>query len=183
MPRCRRCSPRPRRRTSSRSSPSRRPATRAPTSPRGSSPRSRSGRRSPRPPARKPIRGLTPFPAERNMSFDVVVIGLGAVGSAAAYQLAKRGAKVLGIDRHSPPHAMGSSHGDTRITRLAIGEGSHYTPLVLRANEIWREVESQTGEDLHVVTGMPIVSSDRRRATTHVANFFENTIEAARGFG
>jgi sarcosine oxidase len=117
------------------------------------------------------------------VSFDVVVIGLGAVGSAAAYQLAKRGAKVLGIDRHSPPHAMGSSHGDTRITRLAIGEGAHYTPLVLRANEIWREIESQTGEDLHVVTGMLIVSSDRRRATTHVANFFENTIEAARGFG
>src|SRR5690349_7234064 len=114
---------------------------------------------------------------------DVVVIGLGAVGSAAAYQLARRGAKVLGIDRHSPPHAMGSSHGDTRITRLAIGEGAHYTPLVLRANEIWREVESQTGEDLHVVTGMLIVSSERRRATTHVANFFENTIEAARRFG
>jgi sarcosine oxidase len=114
---------------------------------------------------------------------DVIVIGLGAVGSAAAYQLAKRGAKVLGIDRHSPPHAMGSSHGDTRITRLAIGEGAHYTPLVLRANEIWREVESQTGEDLHVVTGMLVVSSERRRATTHVANFFENTVEAARRFG
>lgn len=114
---------------------------------------------------------------------EVIVIGLGAVGSAAAYQLAKRGARVLGIDRHSPPHAMGSSHGDTRITRLAIGEGARYTPLVLRANEIWREVESQTGEDLRVVTGMLIVSSDRRRATTHVANFFENTLEAAGRFG
>ncbi|HXF80314.1 MAG TPA: N-methyl-L-tryptophan oxidase [Usitatibacter sp.] len=114
---------------------------------------------------------------------DAIVVGLGAVGSAAAYQLAKRGAKVLGIDRHSPPHSMGSSHGDTRITRLAIGEGAHYTPLVLRANEIWSEIESQTGEDLHVVTGMLIVSSDRRRATTHVPNFFENTLEAARGFG
>ena len=117
------------------------------------------------------------------MRADVIVVGLGAVGSAAAYQLARRGAKVLGIDRHSPPHAMGSSHGDTRITRLAIGEGAHYTPLVLRANEIWHEVESQTGEDLHVVTGMLIVSSERRRATTHVANFFENTLEAARRFG
>ena len=117
------------------------------------------------------------------MAPDVVVIGLGAVGSAAAYQLARRGAKVLGIDRHSPPHAMGSSHGDTRITRLAIGEGARYTPLVLRANEIWRELESQTGEDLHAVTGMLIVSSDERRATTHVPNFFENTLEAARRFG
>lgn len=117
------------------------------------------------------------------MAADVVVIGLGAVGSAAVYQLARRGAKVMGIDRHSPPHALGSSHGDTRITRLAIGEGAHYTPLVLRANEIWSEIESQTGEDLHVVTGMLVVSSDRRRATTHVANFFENTLEAALRFG
>jgi sarcosine oxidase len=114
---------------------------------------------------------------------EVIVVGLGAVGAAAAYQLAKRGTRVLGVDRYSPPHAMGSSHGDTRITRLAIGEGAHYTPLVLRANQIWREIESQTGEDLLVVTGGLIVSSDRRRATTHVPNFFENTIEAARRYG
>ena len=117
------------------------------------------------------------------MKYDVVVVGVGAVGSAAAYQLAKRGAKVLGIDRYSPPHAMGSSHGDTRITRLAIGEGAHYTPLVLRANEIWKEIEAATGEDLHVVTGGLIISSDRRQSTTHVANFFENTVAAANEYG
>lgn len=115
--------------------------------------------------------------------FDAIVVGLGAVGSAATWQLAKRGAKVLGIDRHSPPHAMGSSHGDTRITRLAIGEGAHYTPLVLRSHEIWRDIESRTGEDLFVETGMLVISSDQRRATTHVANFFENTLEAARRYG
>ena len=116
-------------------------------------------------------------------TWDVVVIGLGATGAATAWQLAKRGAKVVGIDRHSPPHAFGSSHGDTRITRLAIGEGERYTPLVLRANETWRDLEARSGESLHVVTGGLIVSSAARKATTHVANFFENTLAAARRFG
>jgi len=115
--------------------------------------------------------------------YDVAVIGLGAMGSAAAWQAAKRGAKVLGIDQFRPPHALGSSHGDTRITRLAIGEGEQYTPLVLRSNEIWREVERETGEELHVVTGGLIISSPATRATTHVANFFGNTLAAARRFG
>src|SRR5256885_3132808 len=105
------------------------------------------------------------------------------MGSAAAWQAANRGAKVLGIDRFRPPHAMGSSHGDTRITRLAIGEGEQYTPLVMRANEIWREIEERAGEKLHVVTGGLIISSPARSATTHVARFFENTIAAARRFG
>lgn len=120
--------------------------------------------------------GLSPI-------FDVAVIGLGATGAAAAWQLAKRGAKVLGIDRHSPPHAFGSSHGDTRITRLAIGEGERYTPLVLRANEIWRELEERSGEILRVVTGGLIVSSPARKATTHVPGFFGKTLAAARRFG
>jgi len=74
-------------------------------------------------------------------AFDVIVLGLGAAGSAAAYQLAKRGVRVLGLDRHAPPHDHGSSHGDTRITRCAIGEGAHYTPLALRSHAIWREIE------------------------------------------
>ena len=80
--------------------------------------------------------------------FDVAVIGLGAMGSAAIYQLAKRGTKVLGIDQFSPPHNLGSSHGDTRITRQAIGEGKEYVPLVLRANELFREIEHETGKTL-----------------------------------
>jgi len=115
--------------------------------------------------------------------FDVAVVGLGAMGSAAAWQAAKRGARVIGIDRYRPPHALGSSHGDTRITRLAIGEGEQYTPLVQRANEIWREIEREAGEELHVVTGGLIISGPARGATTHVANFFENTLAAARRFG
>ena len=115
--------------------------------------------------------------------FDAIVVGLGAVGSAAVYQLARRGAKVLGIDRYSPPHALGSSHGDTRITRLAIGEGAQYTPLVMRSHEIWREIERETGRQLLTLTGGLIISSSARKATTHVANFFDNTLAAARRFG
>jgi sarcosine oxidase len=117
------------------------------------------------------------------MKYDAVVLGLGAMGSAAAYQLAKRGASVLGIDRFSPPHAYGSSHGGTRITRLAIGEGEHYTPLVMRAHEIWREIENETGTDLLTANGGLVISSDDKLSKTHVDGFFQNTVSAARRFG
>ncbi|MGZ5037523.1 MAG: N-methyl-L-tryptophan oxidase [Usitatibacter sp.] len=115
--------------------------------------------------------------------YDLAVVGLGAVGAAAAWQAARRGAKVLGIDQHSPPHGLGSSHGDSRITRVAIGEGERYTPIVRRSHRIWREVEALTGEELLVVTGGLIVSSGARKATTHVPGFFENTLAAAERFG
>jgi len=85
--------------------------------------------------------------------YDVIVLGLGAAGSATLLQLARRGVKVLGLDRHVPPHEHGSSHGETRITRLAIGEGAHYTPLAVRSHEIWREIERETGADLMTTTG------------------------------
>jgi sarcosine oxidase len=114
--------------------------------------------------------------------FDAIVLGLGAMGSAALYQLAKRGGKVLGIDRHSPPHALGSTHGDTRITRQAIGEGGQYTPLVLRSNEIWREIEKRTGSSLLTVTGGLVISSAAPHALCHVPGFFDNTVAAARKY-
>jgi sarcosine oxidase len=76
------------------------------------------------------------------MQADVIVVGLGAMGSAAAWQLARRGARVLGIDRHAPPHDRGSSHGLTRVTREAVGEGEAYAPLVRRSHAIWRELET-----------------------------------------
>ena len=66
--------------------------------------------------------------------YDAIVVGLGAVGAATLCQLARRGARVLGIDRFAPPHDHGSSHGESRITRLAIGEGEAYVPLVRRTN-------------------------------------------------
>jgi len=114
--------------------------------------------------------------------FDTIVLGLGAMGSAATYQLAKRGNKVLGIDQFSPPHIFGSSHGDTRITRQAIGEGEQYTPLALRSYEIWREIEKETGKKLLEMNGGLIISSGAKTAINHVENFFENTIAAARKY-
>lgn len=113
---------------------------------------------------------------------DAIVLGLGAAGSAALYQLAKRGSSVIGIDQFDPPHTMGSSHGDSRITRQAIGEGAHYTPLSLRSYEIFRDIEKQTGESLLVETGGLMISSEVRTGINHVKEFFENTLAAARRF-
>jgi sarcosine oxidase len=109
---------------------------------------------------------------------DAIVIGLGAMGSAAAFQLARKGAKVVGIDRFAPPHEHGSSHGETRITRQAIGEGESYVPLVMRAHEIWREIEAETGEELLVQCG-GIVLSGSRSSHPKKAGFLDQTIAAA----
>lgn len=87
------------------------------------------------------------------MSHDVIVIGLGGMGSAAAYHLACRGARVLGLDRLRPPHDRGSSHGRSRIIRRAYMEGPAYVPLLRRAYELWDEIEAQTGRTLLRITG------------------------------
>ena len=116
-------------------------------------------------------------------AYGTIVIGLGAMGSAALHHLAKRGRSVLGIDSHSPPHARGSSHGDTRITRLAIGEGAHYTPLALRSHALWRELERETGRQLLTANGGLFISSAARSAVLHVPDFFANTLAAARDHG
>ena len=114
--------------------------------------------------------------------FDTIVLGLGAMGSATLCQLARRGNGVLGIDQFSPPHAFGSSHGDTRITRLAIGEGEQYTPLALRSHQLWRELEKETGTELLTTCGGLIISSSAKTSRSHVENFFDNTLAAARKF-
>jgi sarcosine oxidase len=118
----------------------------------------------------------------RMRRFDTIVLGLGAMGSATAYQLARRGNGVLGIDQFSPPHALGSSHGDTRITRLAIGEGEQYTPLALRSHQLWRELERETGTKLFTICGGLIISSSAKTSRTHVENFFDNTLAAAKKY-
>ena len=87
------------------------------------------------------------------MSFDAIVVGAGGMGSAALYHLARRGLEVLGIERYGVPHAMGSSHGETRIIRLAYAEHPDYVPLLRRAYALWRELETSAGEQLLVVTG------------------------------
>ena len=75
------------------------------------------------------------------------------MGSAACYHLARRGKRVLGLERYDIPHAMGSSHGVNRIIRLAYYEHPSYVPLLRRAYELWRELESGFGERLLHITG------------------------------
>ena len=89
---------------------------------------------------------------------DVIVVGLGAMGSAACRQLASRGVSVIGIDQYAPPHAWGSTHGDTRITRLAIGEGREYVPLARRSHELWREIERATDTQLLTQPGIVVLA-------------------------
>ncbi|MEM7345067.1 MAG: N-methyl-L-tryptophan oxidase [Chloroflexota bacterium] len=91
-------------------------------------------------------------------SYDVIVVGLGAMGSATLYQLAQRGVNVLGIDQFDPPHHQGSTHGESRVTRLAAGEGPQYIPLVQRTHEIWRELEEKTGAPLLYESGCYVIS-------------------------
>ena len=86
-------------------------------------------------------------------TYDVVVAGLGAMGSAAACHLARRGRRVLGLDRFSPPHARGSSAGRTRIIREAYFENPAYVPLVQRAYELWDALAADTGRTLRLATG------------------------------
>ena len=85
--------------------------------------------------------------------YDVIVVGLGGMGSATAYQLALRGRRILGLERHTPAHDLGSSHGQSRIIRQAYFEDPAYVPLLLRAYELWRQIEQETGRDLLTVTG------------------------------
>jgi sarcosine oxidase len=87
------------------------------------------------------------------MIYDVIVVGIGGMGSAAAWQLARRGQRVLGLERFDIPHAMGSSHGISRIIRLAYYEDPAYVPLLRRAYELWREAEAASGDELLVITG------------------------------
>jgi sarcosine oxidase len=91
------------------------------------------------------------------VTHDVAVVGLGAMGAAALYQLARRGVAAVGVDRHRPPHDHGSSHGETRITRRAVGEGVDYVPLVTRSHAIWRALEQATGMTLFVPCGGLVV--------------------------
>ena len=89
----------------------------------------------------------------RNGSYDVIVIGVGGMGSAALYELAKRGQRALGIERYGIAHDMGSSHGFTRIIRLAYYEDPSYVPLLRRAYELWRELQEVMGEQVLHITG------------------------------
>jgi sarcosine oxidase len=92
--------------------------------------------------------------------YDVIVAGVGAMGSAACFHLARRGKRVLGLERFDIPHAKGSSHGVNRIIRLAYAEGTFYVPLLVRAYELWRELEERAGRQLFWRTGYVDVGAE-----------------------
>src|ERR1700730_6539393 len=85
--------------------------------------------------------------------FDAIVVGVGSMGSATGYQLARRGQRVLGLEQFDIPHDLGSSHGLTRIIRLAYWEHPSYVPLLRRAYKLWHEIEGVSGEQVLVTTG------------------------------
>jgi sarcosine oxidase len=87
-------------------------------------------------------------------TYDAIVLGTGGIGSAALFHLAARGARALGIDRFEPGHDRGSSHGQTRIIRQAYFEHPSYVPMVLRAVELWRQLEARRGEQLYHEVGL-----------------------------
>ena len=107
---------------------------------------------------------------------DVIVLGLGGMGSAAAYHLARRGRRVLGLEQFDPVHDRGSSHGETRMIRECYSEHPSYVPLVQRAYENWRQLERDSGlEGILTITGglyvgapdSEIIAGARRSATEH----------------
>ncbi len=108
-------------------------------------------------------------------TYDSIVIGLGAMGSAAAWRLARRSRRVLGLDAHHPGHAQGSSHGHTRIIRKVYFEDPAYVPLLERAYELWAELSRLAGEPLLRQTGLlmlgppdaPVTSGALRSAREH----------------
>jgi sarcosine oxidase len=107
--------------------------------------------------------------------FDVIVLGLGGMGSAVAAHLSARGQCVLGLEQFTAPHEQGSSHGRSRVIRQAYFEDPVYVPLLLRAYELWRELERVTGRKLLTLTGglmlgtvdSAVVAGSHRSARTH----------------
>ena len=115
-----------------------------------------------------------------NRSFDVIVVGVGAMGSAACHHLARRGSRVLGLERFDIPHAMGSSHGINRIIRLAYYEDPSYVPLLRRAYELWREqVNAKGGLDV-AGTKRPVefVQYDDQSNPANAVRVYEKLITA-----
>jgi sarcosine oxidase len=107
--------------------------------------------------------------------YDVIVVGVGSMGSAAVHTLAARGLSVLGLERYGPAHDQGSAHGGSRIIRQSYFEGPAYVPLLQRAFEGWRELQEQSGRDLLRLSGgiyigdpdNPVVIGSRAAALIH----------------
>ena len=116
----------------------------------------------------------------RMQRHNILVVGLGIYGSALCWQLAKAGHRVIGVDRFHPPHDRGSSHGESRITRQAIGEDPALSRFAIRSHEIWREMEALTGRHLLEICGCAIIGN-RSGTGEHAgkADFVKQTIVAA----
>lgn len=110
---------------------------------------------------------------------DVIVVGLGAMGSAVLCQLARRGVEAIGIDRFDPPHARGSSHGESRITRVSISEGARYIPFVRRSHELWREFEALTGRRLLEQVGALFMAPAAGEVWSHGNDFVREAVRIA----
>jgi sarcosine oxidase len=108
-------------------------------------------------------------------NFDVIVVGVGAMGAATCWELARRGVRVLGLEQFDIPHTKGSSHGYSRVTRTAYYEHPDYVPLLRRAHVLWSELEHESAEKiLHLVGGLylgplegPLVGGSLRSAREH----------------
>lgn len=112
--------------------------------------------------------------------FDIAVVGLGALGAATLWQLSQSGKKIIGVDQFSPPHEMGSSHGESRITRLAVGEGLDFIPLVKRSHELWNEIDTLTGNKIYYKTGGLLLDSGENVWSKYGSEgFFERTVSFA----
>ena len=106
---------------------------------------------------------------EFSKRYHAIVIGVGGMGSATAYHLARRGKRVLGLEQFDIPHDMGSSHGHTRIIRLAYYEHPSYVMLLHRAYELWRQIERESGEQLLHVIVIGVVIAARPKQTEDIA--------------
>lgn len=106
------------------------------------------------------------------MTYDVIVVGAGSMGMAAGYFLSKSGKKTLLLDSFNPPHNNGSHHGETRIIRHAYAEGEQYVPFVLKAQELWNDLERETGKQLFIKTGVLNVGNKN-------SDFIQNTVSSA----
>ena len=109
------------------------------------------------------------------MVYDLIVVGSGSVGAAAGWYATQAGLKVLMIDRAHPPHTAGSHHGETRLIRHAYGEGERYVPLVLRAQQLWDELEQACGEQIMRRCGVLNMGAEQ-------SDFIQNVISSAEKF-
>lgn len=107
--------------------------------------------------------------------YSVIVVGAGSIGMSTGYYLGKRGVDTLLIDAFDPPHGRGSHHGESRLIRHAAGEGRHYVPLALRAQDLWYQLEKEIGKTLFYPTGTLMVGEEG-------APFINETIKSANEF-